>query len=330
MIAPAAATPRSLRLLRAVLAALALAGCTAAPAPRAAVSFALIGDLPYGAREAEAFDTMLDAINSDPSIAFVLHAGDIKGAAEPCSDELIRARYEQLQRVRTALVYTPGDNEWADCHRRFAGRFDPLERLAFLRRLFFHDPACTTGLRPFKVEPQSVQPGFGEFVENVLFVRERVVFASLHLVGSDNDLAPWRGIDPGDSREHPRADRRREVERRNAAALAWLEHAFEHARAADAAAVILLMQANPRFDLPPVHPRRAPFEPLIERLRVCARAFGRPVLLAHGDLHELIIDRPLADVPNLTRVQTFGSPQVRWVRVDVDPSSATVLRLVPR
>src|SRR5690606_35598316 len=35
------------------------------------------------------------------------------------------------------LVYTPGDNEWTDCHRSRAGGFDPLERLAALRSLFF-------------------------------------------------------------------------------------------------------------------------------------------------------------------------------------------------
>jgi len=34
--------------------------------------------------------------------AFVLHAGDLKGSDEPCSDALLRRRLEQLQVVRTA------------------------------------------------------------------------------------------------------------------------------------------------------------------------------------------------------------------------------------
>ncbi len=323
------------RLTRAVVALLAaaLAGCAHAPpggVPGAGTAFALIGDMPYGAREAEALDTLIDAINADAGVQFVLHAGDLKGGAEPCSDDLLRARHAQLQRIRTALVYTPGDNEWTDCHRRAAGRFNPLERLAFLRTLFFRDPGRTGGQQPFAVETQGAQPGFGAYVENVLFLRARVVFATLHVVGSGNDLEPWSGIDAADSRAQPRTDRLREVQQRTAAALQWIDRAFERAHALDAAGVFLLMQANPRFDLPPTHPQRAPFEPLLERLRERAVAFGRPVVLAHGDFHELIIDRPLAQARKLVRVQTFGSPRIRWIRVRVDPDSPDVFDFAPR
>jgi hypothetical protein len=241
-----------------------------------------------------------------------------------------------LQRFRPALVYTPGDNEWTDCHRFTAGRFNPLERLAFVRSLFFSDPKRSTGGQPFAVEPQSALGGFDDYVENALFVRDRVVFATLHIVGSDNDLAPWVGLDATDTRARPRADRLREVERRSAAALRWIDQAFERARATDAAGVFLLMQANPRFDLPPAHARRQPFEPLLQRLRERALEFGRPVVLAHGDLHKLIIDQPFAQaadgkpLQNLTRVQTFGSPRIRWIRVHVDPVAPQVFFFTPR
>jgi hypothetical protein len=319
--------------------AAALTGCAAAPPAtqaRGAFSFALIGDMPYSAREEAMLDELIDTINVDPSVSFVMHAGDIKDGGEPCSDALIRARYEQLQRIRTALVYTPGDNEWTDCHRPAAGRFNPLQRLAFVRSLFFRDPHRTSGQHPFAVEPQSVQTGFGEYVENALFMRERVVFATLHIVGSDNGLVPWTGFDATDTRARPRADRLAEVERRTAAALEWIDEAFARARATDAAGVFLLMQANPRFDLPPTHAERLAFEPLLQRLRARSLAFGRPVVLAHGDFHELIIDQPLAGaeeeapVPNLTRVQTFGSPRIRWIRVRVDPASPALFVFEPK
>ena len=321
-----------------VLAALLLSACASAPppAPERGLTFALIGDMPYNAREAEAFDRLIDQMNADRAVAFVLHVGDIKGGGEPCTDALIRSRFEQLQRIRTALVYTPGDNEWTDCHRPAAGRFNPLERLAFLRSLFFREPGRTSGGQPFAVETQGRVPAQREFVENVLFERERVVFATLHVVGSDNDLEPWRGIDPNDSRAAPRADRAAEVERRTAAAVNWIDHAFARARAARAAGVFVMMQANPRLDLPPTDPERAPFEPVLARLAELAAAFGKPVVLAHGDLHQLIIDLPFADsarlpyAPKLKRVQTYGSPWVRWIRVHVDPDSAAVFSFDPR
>jgi hypothetical protein len=34
-------------------------------------------------------------------------------------------------------------------------------------------------------------------------------------------------------------------------------------------------------------------------------------------------------LPNLTRLQTFGSPSLHWVKVTVDPSSANVFQVQP-
>ncbi|GAB4471164.1 MAG: hypothetical protein OHK0044_14180 [Burkholderiaceae bacterium] len=295
-------------------------------------SFALIGDGPYSAAESAVFDRVLDEINADASIRLVLHTGDVKGGRERCDDELLRARYAQLQRVRAPLVFTPGDNDWTDCHRPAAGGFDPLDRLAALRAIFFADPRRTSGGAPLAVQPQSEVPGFAPFVENVRFVYEGVVFATLHVVGSNNGLDPWHGIDPRDGPRTPRADRLQEFERRQAANLAWLDAAFAHARSIDAPVVVLMMQANPRFDLPRGDPKRAGFDALLERLAHRAAQFGRAVLLAHGDFHRFFVDRPLdvesaaPRVPNLVRVQGFGSPWLRWVKVTVDPGAPTPLR----
>jgi hypothetical protein len=297
-----------------------------------AFSFALIGDAPYGAAESALFERVIDEINADASIRLVLHAGDVKGGREPCDDELLRARYRQLQRLRAPLVFTPGDNDWTDCHRPAAGAYHPLERLAALRAIFFADPHRTSGGVPLAVQPQSDAPGFAPFVENARFVHEGVVFATLHVVGSNNGLDPWRGIDPRDDPRAPRADRVDEFERRQAANLAWLDGAFAQARSIDAPAVVLLMHANPRFDLPAGDPKRAGFDALLERLARRTVDFGRPVLLAHGDLHRFVVDRPLdvegpdPRVPNLVRVQSFGSPWLRWVRVTVDPGAPVPFR----
>ena len=73
-------------------------------------SFALLGDGPYGeAAEAE-YDNMIDHINSDVDLKFVVHIGDVKGGSELCSDELLTRRYEQFQGFAKPFLYTPGDN----------------------------------------------------------------------------------------------------------------------------------------------------------------------------------------------------------------------------
>jgi hypothetical protein len=310
--------------------------CTCAlHAQAGSFSFALIGDAPYGAAESALFERMIDEINADASIRLVLHAGDVKGGRERCDDELLRARYAQLQRLRAAVVFTPGDNDWTDCHRPAAGGFDPLERLAALRAIFFADPRRTSGGAPLAVEPQSALPGFAPFVENVRFVHAGVVFATLHVVGSNNGLEPWRGIDPRDGPRAPRAERLEAFERRQAANLAWLDAAFAQARSIGAQAMVLLMHANPRFDLPAGDPKRAGFDALLERLARRAADFGRPVLLAHGDFHRFVVDRPLdvegaaPRVPNLLRVQSFGSPWIGWIRVTVDPDDPALFRFEP-
>tara|TARA_R110002096_G_scaffold358509_1_gene551581 strand:- start:336 stop:539 length:204 start_codon:yes stop_codon:yes gene_type:complete len=53
------------------------------------------------------------------------------------------------------------------------------------------------------------------------------------------------------------------------------------------------------------------------------------VVLAVGDTHIFRVDKPLyrADgtlVENFTRVETFGHPNVHWVRVRVDPSERSL------
>jgi hypothetical protein len=34
-------------------------------------------------------------------------------------------------------------------------------------------------------------------------------------------------------------------------------------------------------------------------------------------------------LPNLTRLQTFGSPSLHWVRVKVDPTTVNVFEIQP-
>ncbi|MEZ5289618.1 MAG: hypothetical protein R2745_00905 [Vicinamibacterales bacterium] len=285
--------------------------------------FAFIGDMPYGPAAETQLDRVIAQINADPSVRFVVHAGDIKAGSERCDDALILRRFAQYETLRRPFVYTPGDNEWTDCHRTNNGAYLPTERLAFLRSVFFPRPGRTTGGRPMRVRTQADDPPFAEFVENVLFQWNRVTFATVHVVGSNNDLDPWSGIDAGDTYATPRPDRLAEFASRQAAALAWLDATFDAARSAGASAVFLTIQANPNFELAAADQQRLGFNAVLDRLAARAAAFGKPVVLAHGDNHVFFVDKPL---PNLlfSRMQTFGSGQVHWVKVHVDPSSAGV------
>ena len=77
------------------------------------------------------------------------------------------------------------------------------------------------------------------------------------------------------------------------------------------------------------------FDRLLVALAEEAKAYGKPVLLLHGDSHRFVHDQPLVDaagqhVANVTRIETFGSPDVGWVEVVLTPTGATPLRVEPR
>lgn len=83
--------------------------------------FALIGDVPYnGGAPGERyvpFDRLIDEVNADARIRWVLHAGDIKNGSTLCSDEMFLDRLGRYRGFQKPFILTLGDNEWTDCHR---------------------------------------------------------------------------------------------------------------------------------------------------------------------------------------------------------------------
>lgn len=209
-------------------------------------------------------------------------------------------------------MLTPGDNEWTDCHRTAAGNYLPTERLEAVRRFFFPRAGLTLGREPMPVLTQALDPRHHPYVENALFIRSRVVFATVHVVGSENDLAPWSQLPGGD-----RPDLRlAEFEARKAAALDWIDAAFLIARITGAPGVLLLMQAEPTAT--------PGFAEIRQRIVDRSLAYGKPVLLVHGDEHIYEVEPGYAGVPNLTRLETFGDTAVNWIKVTADPKAAEV------
>ena len=276
------------------------------------LTFALIGDTPYGDAQRLVFPALVNTINADRQINFVLHAGDIKNGASTCDD----ARFEDLAALYDTFdmpfILTPGDNEWTDCHRTAAGGYLPTERLDAVRRLFFPDPGWTTGGRRMPVTSQADDPVHGAYRENVMFTRSAVVFATVHVVGSENDLQPWAQLPGGDQP----ALRLAEFNARKAAALAWIDATFALANARHAAGVLLMMQAEPTAT--------PGFAEIRARIADLATAFGAPVLLVHGDEHVFEVQPGFAGVPNLTRLETFGDTASFWLRVTINPGKPGV------
>ena len=251
----------------------------------------------------------------------------------PCDDALFRA-LEQFDASRHPFIYTPGDNEWSDCHNPKAGRFEPEERLAKLRELFF-EGSQSLGRRKLALQRQSDQPRYAKFRENARWSHGNILFVTLHMVGINNNLGRTAGQDA-------------EYDERNAANLAWLSEAFQAAGKNGSRAVAIFTQANPRFentfpkgrirDLRHTSPPQQPsgFASFITALEAEVVAYGKPVLLLHGDTHYFRVDKPLfrtgeaslgdrgRQVENFTRVEVFGFPEAHWVRVIVDPDGAGV------
>jgi hypothetical protein len=267
------------------------------------VTLAIIGDVPYGAEQEATFSDLIGAVNDDPKVRLAIHVGDTKNGSTPCSDERLTAVRDAFETFEVPLVYTPGDNEWTDCHRPAAGSYNPLERLDTVRELYFAEPGSTLGRRPKTV---TAQPAL---VENVRWIQSRVAFATLHVVGSNNGLSPWTG------NTTPTPAQAAEVNARIAATLEWVDETFDVAEAQQLYGVALAMQAD-TFPTP-----GSGQQAIIDRIAARTAAFGGPVLLLQGDSHVYRVDHPLP-LDNLTRIVVHGETlPFEYLRLTIDPRS---------
>lgn len=277
-------------------------------------AFVALGDLPYGSPQQAypSYRRLIDRIN-EAAPAFSIHVGDIKSGGTRCSDEEFMAQRSHFDRFVAAVVYTPGDNEWTDCHRRSNGGYEPQERLQRLRQLFFK-PGGSMGQRPMALLSQAdSMPEHAGFPENQRWVHEGVLFVSVHVVGSNNNLQPQV---PGAMAEHAQ---------REAANVAWIRAAFEHAGRIGAQALVVAMHANPLLGRGMFEdfPKSSGFRQSIgETLLPLAAASPVPVLLIHGDTHWQRMDQPFTlrgePVRQLTRLEVPGGSDVRAWQVHVD------------
>ena len=291
------------------------------------VNLAVFGDAPYGAVQIADFPNFIASINADTSIAQAVHLGDIKNGSSRCDTSYFQFVLDGLNTVNRPVLFTPGDNEWTDCHRANNGAYDPLERLATLRSMYYPTPGLSLGVQKKQVLSQSTVPGFETFVENQMWVEAGAVFSVLHVVGSNNNLLPWFGDDNTGTKMDDPGRRLAEANARIAAALNWLDNTFDTAASENAVAVVLMMQADTWEGA-----AGNGFTAIVQKIAARTIAFGKPVLLLQGDSHIFKVDNPLAmgdagygvttPVPNMTRVVVQGSTTTalnEWLKIRVDP-----------
>jgi hypothetical protein len=317
------------------------------------LTLAVVGDWPYSLGLVAAAPLLINSINADPNVRLVVHVGDIHSGSMPCTGAGLLplptgsnpawnlAIFALFGQFKDPVVYTPGDNEWTDCHKtkQFSSGA-PLKELASVRGLFFPDPGRTLGGRQKRVLSQAklqdpAYPADAQFVENVMWRESQVVFVTLNVPGSNNDGLAWTAPFTDETA------RQQEVAERTAADLRWLDLAFEWANRTQARAVMIALQAD-MWDPAAVASGGDGLDGytnLVKRLADLCLHFGRPVLLINGDSHLFEADHPLADpssptglihgtaaVPNLTRITVQGSTNKprEWLRLKIDPNSPEV------
>lgn len=288
--------------------ALVLTAMASLPAGGASFSFIALGDMPYGKRSESypPYEALIGEINRRAP-RFVIHVGDTKSGSKKCSDKRLREQLRFLMRFQPPTIYTPGDNEWTDCHREKAGAFDPIERLDFIRREYFADPARSFGQAPMALEHQ----GGAGYPENARAMVEDVMVIAAHVVGSNNNL---------ESRDAKAAA---EFFARDPASVAWLRQGFAAAEAADAAAVVVAIHADMfEFAYSERHEdwyRHSGHRNFGTALIEAAERFGGPVLLVFGDSHRFRVFRPFPErAGNVMAVEVFGAEHMHAVEVLVE------------
>jgi hypothetical protein len=318
-------------------------------------TYAIIGDTPYGAAQLANFPNDIAEINADPAVGLVMHVGDIKNGSTTCPTSYFDQIRTDFDGFQDPFVYTPGDNEWTDCHRANNGGYQPAgpavtdpaslallgadaknqpSRLDEVRRVFFPTPGLTLGQNPIAVEHQAAP-----YVENVSWSAAKLRFGVLNIPGSNNDSLPWFGAAETQQLKDIQAA---EVAGRTAADLDWLDHIFAQAKDDNAKMIVLGIQAD-MWD-PAItgdSTQYSAFTPIVQRLASLTRRYKRTVLLLNGDSHAFTDDHPLANpahpennaiygvsgtVPNLRRITVNGSttPCHEYLRLHFWPKPGAI------
>ena len=271
---------------------------------RDARTLAIIGDTPYGDEQEAAFPRLVADVNDDP---------DVESGRPP------RRHQERQQHLRRRAPAPPA-RPVRDVRR-------PVPAT---RRATTSGPTAT-GPPPAATSPPNGSPACARCSTPRPSSRSlpsarrssrtsagrtaAVTFALVHVVGSDNGLAPWFG---GAETPAQRHERLAEVAAREAAALEWIDRAFDAAERERARGVVIGMQAD-------TFAGSTAFDRINARLEERARAL--PATRCCCSRATRTSTRPTGrspGAPNLVRVVVEGETASEWLRLTVDPRSRDV------
>ena len=274
------------------------------------LTVAVYGDSPYGTSPTDRSETdqtpaFIASINADPKVDLVLHVGDIHSGSQFCTASYDQEIFDLWTAFKNPLIYTPGDNEWTDCHKTKEGGHvlvggnpvdfangDPLANLDLVRSIFFASPGYALGGRHKRVFSQAEvfnegSPTDVNYVENVMWDQSKVLFMTLNIPGgSNNDADPWFGAPITQAQQA-------EMAQRTQADLHWLDLAFAQAEHDGVEAIVISSQADMWDRDGKAVSHIANYEPFIAAIAARTAAFGKPVLLFEGDSHHYRSDNPL-------------------------------------
>jgi len=305
-------------LLAWALGALAAGASTAEP-----FTFVALGDTTYAPpADYPLYEKLIATING-AAPAFSIHIGDTKGFGD-CGRAFQERQRAFFDSFAAPVVYTPGNNEWADCWKANRGSADPVAILKLMRDVFWSKP-LSLGKAPMPLVRQADDdPGFPEFAENARWRHGGVTFATLNLAGTHNNQelrveSLWK-----------------EFVRREQANVSWVKRSFAAARQGGDRAVVLAFHTNP-FD-ETIRYDNGPSEPVLQAILDAAASFQGQVLIVHGHDHQFTIDRPASKLdtdkpavshPNILRLEVYGWPDMKAVQVHVDTSKPWVFGFEP-
>jgi hypothetical protein len=242
----------------------------------APISFTAIGDVPYNNEQRDGLIEIISKHNALNESEFVIHVGDIKPGASECEEAVYQDVSEILKTFKVPTFIILGDNEYNDCT-------DPQQGLEFWNKYFLHFSENWNYEPPITYQP--------ERSENFSWVRNKVMFIGLNLVGSQaHDSLEWhnRLIQNGQ----------------------WVKKLMEEQGNKVKATVVFghanMVEAGPDK-----------FKPFTDMFRAASASFGKPVLLVQGDGHFWIKNKPWPE-QNITRLQIDGRATAVKIIVDTN------------
>jgi len=166
------------------------------------------------------YEDIAPALRERIDIPFIINLGDLGRPERSCNDDwLHKTQLFWERKLVKPVFYTPGDNDWADCDRpSLAGRQGEIERLQNLRNIFFSRPKNVSSTwkleevqRILTRDPQLDRPEITletirriatmnsnqfaqewnykaqpELPENAIWIRDGVLFVTVHMTSTDN------------------------------------------------------------------------------------------------------------------------------------------------